>query len=74
VQEIPFGEPRWPPVLALLVFLGLNIGLRLWLPQDRLGNVPWLMPAIEILLLVALLPPTPAVSRAARDAGQCTTF
>jgi hypothetical protein len=38
VQEIPFGEPRWPPVVALLVFIGLNVGLHLWLPQDRLGD------------------------------------
>ncbi len=53
LQEIPFGEPRWPPVLALLVFMGLNIGLRLWLPQERLGDVPWLLPGIELLLLVA---------------------
>jgi hypothetical protein len=59
LQEIPFGEPRWPPVLALLVFMGLNIGLRLWLPQDRLGDVPWLLPGIELLLLVALLAANP---------------
>jgi uncharacterized membrane protein len=68
VQEIPFGEPCWPPVLALLVFMGLNIGLRLWLPQDRLGDVPWLLPGIELLLLVALLAANPGggASRARR--------
>jgi len=68
LQEIPFGEPRWPPVLALLVFMGLNIGLRLWLPQDRLGAVPWLLPGIELLLLVALLAANPGggASRARR--------
>jgi uncharacterized membrane protein len=68
LQEIPFGEPRWPPVLALLVFMGLNIGLRLWLPQDRLGDVPWLLPGIELLLLVALLAADPGslASRARR--------
>ena len=68
MHEIPFGEPRWPPVLALLVFLGLNIGLRFWLPKDRLGNVPWVMPAIELLLLVALLAADPGrvASRARR--------
>jgi uncharacterized membrane protein len=67
-QEIPFGEPRWPPVLALLVFIGLNIGVRLWLPQDRLGDVPWLIPTIELLLLVALLAADPGrvASRARR--------
>ena len=68
VREIPFGEPRWPPVLALLVFMGLNIGLRLWLPQDRLGAAPWLLPGIELLLLVALLAADPGrvASRASR--------
>jgi len=68
LQEIPFGEPRWPPVLALLVFMGLNIGLRLWLPQDRFSGVPWLLPGIEFLLLVALLAADPGrvASRASR--------
>jgi uncharacterized membrane protein len=68
LQEIPFGEPRWPPVLALLLFMGLNIGLRLWLPQERLGDVPWLLPGIELLLLVALLAADPGrvESRASR--------
>ena len=68
-QEIAFGEPRWPPVLALLVFMGLNIGLRLWLPQERLGDVPWLLPGIELLLLVALLTADPgSVANRARRA------
>jgi uncharacterized membrane protein len=68
LQESPFGEPRWPPVLALLLFMGLNIGLRLWLPQERLGDVPWLLPGIELLLLVALLAADPGrvESRASR--------
>jgi uncharacterized membrane protein len=68
LQDIPFGEPRWPPVLALLVFMGLNVGLRLWLPQERVGDVPWLLPGIELLLLVALLAADPGsvTSRARR--------
>jgi uncharacterized membrane protein len=68
VQEIPFDESRWPPVLALLVFMGLNIGLRLWLPQDRFSGVPWLLPGIELLLLIALLAADPGrvASRARR--------
>jgi hypothetical protein len=39
--------------------MGLNIGLRLWLPQERLGDVPWLLPGIELVLLVALLTANP---------------
>jgi uncharacterized membrane protein len=68
VEEIPFGEPRWPPVVALLVFTGLNIGLRLWLPQEKLAGVPWLLPAIEVLLLVVLVASDPGsvASRARR--------
>jgi hypothetical protein len=35
------GESRWPPALALLVFMSLNIALRVWLPngQSRQGGV-----------------------------------
>ena len=48
--------------------MGLNIGLRLWLPQERIGDVPWLLPGIELLLLVALLAADPGTvtSRARR--------
>lgn len=49
------GESRWPPVAALLVFLGLNVGLRLWLPGDGAIGVPWLLPAVEFVLLGVLL-------------------
>ena len=49
------GESRWPPAAALLVFLGLNIGLRLWLPPERSAGVPWLLPAVEVVLLCVLL-------------------
>ena len=67
-RRSPFGEPRWPPVVALLVFIGLNVGLRLWLRQDRLSNLSWVVPAIELLLLAALLGADPGrvASRARR--------
>ncbi len=55
----PIGEPRWPPLVALLLFLGLNIGLRIWLPGDRVFAVPWLMPLLEVLLIVVLLAADP---------------
>jgi hypothetical protein len=48
-------EPRWPPVAALLVFMGLNIAIRLWLPSEHAVRVPWLVPALEGLLLAVLL-------------------
>jgi hypothetical protein len=53
--EVSFGESRWPPALALIVFIGLNIGVRLWLPNERAVRVPWLVPALEAALLVALV-------------------
>ena len=53
------GEPRWPIVLVLVVYMAFNIGLRVWLPGDSVTHVPWLMPAIEALLLVFLLTSDP---------------
>jgi hypothetical protein len=49
------GESRWPPAVALLVFMGLNIALRVWLPNDSPVRVPWLIPAVEGALLAVLL-------------------
>ena len=53
--EVSIGESRWPPALALLAFMALNIGLRVWLPNGGAIRVPWLLPAIEGVLLVVLL-------------------
>ena len=49
------GEPRWPPALALVVFLALNIALRVWLPSEGAIRVPWLLPAVESVLLLVVL-------------------
>jgi hypothetical protein len=49
------GESRLPPALALLAFLVLNVALRLWLPHAGFVRVPWLVPAVEVVLLVILL-------------------
>ncbi|HSC51944.1 MAG TPA: hypothetical protein VLD16_16905 [Gaiellaceae bacterium] len=54
------GESRWPPALALVAFLGLNVGLRVWLPHEGAIRVPWLLPAVEVVLLVVLLAGDPA--------------
>ncbi len=51
----PLGESRLWPAAALIVFLGLNIAVRVWLWQDAPLRVPWLLPAIEVVLLVLLL-------------------
>jgi uncharacterized membrane protein len=53
------GESRLPPAAALVVFLGLNVALRLWLPHEGAVRLPWLVPAVEGVLLVALFAANP---------------
>jgi hypothetical protein len=53
--ETRIGEPRWPPAAALVVFMALNIGLHIWLPSETAVRVPWLVPAIEAVLLAVLV-------------------
>jgi uncharacterized membrane protein len=65
--ESLIGEPRWPPAVALVVYLGLNIGLRVWLPDDSAIRVPWVLPTVEAVLLLVLLAADPqSVARHAR--------
>jgi hypothetical protein len=52
--ESSIGESRWPPAIALLVYMTLNIATRFWLPGDSAVRVPWLLPALEAALLVLL--------------------
>jgi len=54
------GESRWPPILALLVFIALNVAIRLWLPGESAVRVPWLVPAVEGSLLFVLMAGNPA--------------
>jgi len=54
------GESRWPPVIAVFAFLVINIAARIWLPSEGALHVPWLLPAIEVLLLVVLLTSHPS--------------
>ena len=49
------GESRWPPAAALVAFMALNIGLRVWLPNEGAVRVVWLVPAIEAVLLTVLI-------------------
>ena len=48
-------DSRWYPAAAILVFLTANVALRVWLPADGALRVPWLLPAIEAVLLVVLI-------------------
>ena len=54
-SEPRLGESRWPPAAAVIVFMALNVALRVWLPNEAAVRVPWLVPAIEVALLVVLL-------------------
>jgi hypothetical protein len=49
------GESRWPPVAALVLFIGVNVALRVWLPHEGFVRLPWLVPSVEAALLVVLL-------------------
>ena len=62
IAEAPPGrldESRWPPVAAIAVFMALNIALRIWLPSEGAVRAPWLLPAIEAVLVVVLLTSDP---------------
>ena len=59
-ETVSFGESRLPPAAALIVFIALNIALRLWLPGQGLVRLPWVVPAIEAFLLVVLLTSDPS--------------
>jgi hypothetical protein len=54
------GESRWPPAVAVLVFMTLNIAVRVWLPAEGALHVPWLAPAIEAILIVVLVTSDPS--------------
>jgi uncharacterized membrane protein len=54
------GESRWPPLAAIVVFMGLNIAVRIWLPAEGAVRVPWLLPAVEAALLVVLVTGNPS--------------
>ena len=54
-HPLRLGEPRWIPGTALIVYIGLNVAFRVWLPHSGAVRVPWLIPAVEGVLLVVLL-------------------
>jgi hypothetical protein len=58
-ETVSIGESRLPPAAALIVFMALNIALRLWLPSEGFAHTPWLVPAIEAVLLAVLLTSDP---------------
>ena len=60
-------EPRWPPALAIVIFIVANVVLRLSVPHSLSLGVGWLVPALEVLLLVVLVAVGPqSIGRYAR--------
>jgi hypothetical protein len=58
-------EPRWPIALAVSVFIAITIGLRILEPHHVSLGPAWLVPGIEIAMLVMLIlaDPTRAMER-----------
>jgi uncharacterized membrane protein len=54
-SDSSFGESRLPPAVALVVYMALNIATRVWLPREGAVRLPWLVPAIEAVLLALLV-------------------
>jgi uncharacterized membrane protein len=54
-DHLSLGESRLPPAIALIVFMAINIALRVWLPRGGAVRLPWLVPALEVVVLVLLL-------------------
>jgi hypothetical protein len=52
-------ESRWPPIVAMALFLALNIAVRLSLPHEGLVRVP-VLAIIEGIFLVVLVTGNPA--------------
>jgi len=53
-------EPRWPIALAISFFIAVSITLRIVQPHRESLGPDWLVPGIEIGMLVALLAADPA--------------
>jgi uncharacterized membrane protein len=66
-DERIFLEPRWPIAAALGFFIALTVVLRIVEPERESVGPAWLVPGIEIVLLMALIAADPAhVVRRAR--------
>ena len=59
-EEPVFLEPRWPIVATLGFFIAISIVLRVAVPNRSSLGPAWLVPAVEVGLLLVLLAADPA--------------
>ena len=59
-EERVFLEPRWPIAVTLGFFITVSIVLRVAVPHRSSLGPDWLVPAVEIGLLIVLLAADPA--------------
>jgi hypothetical protein len=59
-EEPVFVEPRWPIALVVAAFIAITVVTRVLEPHRESLGPTWLVPAIEIAMLVALLAADPA--------------
>ena len=52
-------EPRWPVALAILGFITINVSLRIAVPEAVSLGPRWLVPSVEVAMLVILLAADP---------------
>jgi hypothetical protein len=58
--DAQIGESRWPPIATIVFFIALNVALRIWLPREGAIRLPWVLPGIEVALLVVLVTSNPS--------------
>jgi hypothetical protein len=66
VAETQLGESRWPPALAMSVFLVITIVGRIWLRGEGALDAPWLLPTVAGILVFVLLTSAPSTLGARR--------
>lgn len=58
-------EPRWPVAVVVLTFIAITVVLRLTVPRRESIGPHWIVPAIEVALLIVLLAAHPRDTRTA---------
>ena len=59
-DEVVVLEARWPVVASVAAYIALSVGLRIAVPSRESLGPHWLIPAVEMALLVALVAADPA--------------